>query len=236
MTSLALRTLAMLTMLADHLGHACHEMLPEPAYIAMRLAGRLAMPIFCFLIAEGFFHTRDLKRYAGRLLLFALVSEIPYDWFMSSGETLVRWSGQNVFFTLLLGLLAIWLCDMFALRNRTWLSLFGVLACAALAQLAQTDYGMFGVLFIFVFYCFRDRPKEKHFAFAGACLLLGLYNYLTSPNSSLTWPIILASAAAAVIPIWLYNGRKGKGGKALQIAFYVFYPAHLLLITLFVHL
>jgi len=230
-SSLALRILAVLSMIIDHLGYACGQagLLPEPVVIGMRLVGRLAMPIFCLLIAEGLFHTRDVRIYAGRLLLFGLISEIPFDLFCTNGQRFVRWDGQNVFFTLFLGLAAIWLCDRFMLRGRYVLALLGVLSCAMMAELAHTDYGMFGVLFIFVFYCFRDQPKTKCLAFAGVCLLMGCMKWIS--GSSLVWSVTMAGAAAAVIPIWLYNGRKGKSGHALQIAFYVFYPLHLLLIA-----
>ena len=235
MSSLVLRAIALLTMLTDHLGYALYGVLPEPVYLGMRLVGRLAMPIFCFLVAEGLFHTRSASRYAFRLLLFGLLSEVPFDWFCSHGTRLFSWEGQNIFFTLFLGLLAIWLYDRFALHGHYLLSLLAVLFCAALSELIRSDYGMFGVLFIFVFYSFRDRPRAKYLTFIGVCLLLGLHAYVTARNPDLNWAISLCCASLAAWPLFLYNGRKGKGGKKLQMAFYAFYPAHLLLITLFVH-
>ena len=232
MSSLALRILAVTSMLIDHLGFALHGILPEPITMGMRLAGRLAMPIYCFLIAEGFFYTRGVARYAGRLLLFGLISEIPYDICFSRGKIYVDWSHQNVFFTLLLGLFAIWLCDHFTKQGQSVLSLISVLACAALAQLAQTDYGMFGVMLIFVCYCFRPTPKARGLAIAIVCVLMGFVSYLIYSSVDMVWAITLASAAVSVIPISLYNGSKGKGGKKLQLAFYAFYPLHLTLIAL----
>ncbi len=235
MSSLALRVLAIVTMLIDHVGYALepvaagHAQL-KAAVTVMRLIGRIAMPIFCFLIAEGYFHTRDVRRYAGRLLLFALVSEIPFDLFGTSGAQWFRWSNQNVFFTLLLGLLAIHLFDTFALRNRRVLALVSLLGCAALAVLFETDYNMFGVLFVFIFYCFRTQPVPKAAAFCVASVLLGLFHYLS--GGSLSFALILACAAFAIIPILLYNGQRGRGGKVLQFIFYAFYPAHLTLIVL----
>ena len=242
MSSLVLRTLAILTMLTDHLGVAYGwsllDPLSDPVYIGMRLIGRLAMPIFCFLIAEGLFHTRSASRYAGRLLLFAFLAEIPFDWCFSQGARLFDWEGQNVFFTLFLGLLAIWLYDRFALKGQYLLSLMSLLLCAFLAELIRSDYGMFGVLFVFVFYCFRDRPVPRTWAFAGVCLLMGVNYYLTARWPDPVSAVLMCCAAAAALPIWLYNGQKGRigkkdrGGRVLQIAFYAFYPVHLTLIAL----
>ncbi|MCL2747780.1 MAG: conjugal transfer protein TraX [Oscillospiraceae bacterium] len=231
MTSRSLRLLAVLSMLVDHVGYALAGTGAVPEYVttAMRLVGRLAMPIYCFLIAEGFFHTKHVGKYAGRLLMFAILSEIPFDLFCSGGRMYVNMGSQNVLFTLFLGLLAIWLCDRFALRGWYPLSLLGVLACAAVAQLAQTDYGMYGVLLIFVCYCFRDRPSLRGLCIVGVCVLMGAARLLESPNT--TWPLVISCGAVAAVPIWLYNGRRGKGGRVMQIAFYAFYPLHLLLIT-----
>jgi len=237
---MALRTLAILSMLSDHLGFALYGALPEPVCVGMRLAGRLAMPIFCFLIAEGLFHTRSVSRYAGRLLLFGVISEIPFDLCFSRGAAAFNWGEQNVFFTLFLGLLAIYLCDRFALRGQYGLSLLAVLLCAFLAELIRADYGMFGVLFIFVFYIFRASPKARMWVFAAVCLLLGLYYWFTppapfDPPKDPVWAVTLCCAAFAALPVWLYNGKKGRGGRAAQIAFYAFYPVHLLLIALFAY-
>ena len=234
MTSMALRSLALVTMLVDHLGYALGPvLLGDTAYLGMRLVGRLAMPIFCFLIAEGFFHTKSVGRYAGRLLLFGLVSEIPYDLFCTNGGSYFDFTQQNVYFTLLLGLTAIWLFDFFAGRNLKPLSLLAVFACAAAAQLALTDYGMFGVALVFVCYCFRDNRNVRCVAIVVTCLLMGASRFLDPLNGS-TWPIVIACAAVAAIPIYLYNGQPGRRGKGAQLAFYAFYPLHLLLITLII--
>ena len=96
LNSLHLKLLAVVTMLIDHMGFTLF-----PHAVWMRAVGRLAFPIFCFLIAEGCAHTHDKKRYAGRLLLFAVLSELPFN-LMCSGQW-ISWNYQNVLWTLLIG-------------------------------------------------------------------------------------------------------------------------------------
>lgn len=229
MSSLALKLLAIISMAVDHAGYALYPVLPPSVYDAMRLIGRLAMPIFCFLIAEGYFHTRDVRRYSGRLFLFALLSEVPYDLLNTRGASLLEFSAQNVFFTLAAALAAIWLYDTFAERNQPVPALLSLLACAALCEIFQTDYGAFGVLFVFVFYRFRGQKTARATAFLVCVTVFFLYELLVR-DVGLRWSLALACAALAIIPISLYNGEKGYGSRVTQLFFYAFYPAHLLIL------
>jgi len=104
--------------------------------------GRLAFPIFAFLAVEGYFHTRSFKRYALRMLLFAVLSEVPFD--LMYGGTVFYPVHQNVIWTLLLGLLGIRLMEAARAKGKRWLY---VLTCAAvvvlgfaLGTLGMVDY------------------------------------------------------------------------------------------------
>lgn len=243
-------------------------------YYALRLVGRLGFPIFCFLLVEGFGRTRDVKKYALRLGLFALISEIPFN-LAISGEYFDT-GHQNVFFTLLIGLLA--LCAFRLIENweqkgtlavlRMALIVTGVVSAVAglliclplqngngitalcilavvvvtllvyglkkglrrvqticacltalglfmiLAELLRTDYGGMGVLTISAIYLFR---KHKLAAITAGCVVLTVMS------------VIEITSFFALIPVALYNGKRGL---KMKYFFYAFYPAHLLLLYL----
>ncbi len=171
--------------------------------LLIRFIGRPAFPIFCFLLAEGFCHTHDVKKYAVRLGIFALVSEIPFD--LALWNQVPDWRYQNVFFTLLIGLLALALVRRYG--TNMVLKVLILAAGAVLAELLHTDYGAFGVLFIGILYLLRDNRKLQCAVGAACCL----------------WEL---TAPLAFLLIWRYNGERGRQPRWL---FYWFYPAHLLL-------
>lgn len=201
-----LKWIAMATMLIDHVGAVL-----IPQLVELRIIGRLAFPIYCFLLVEGAVHTSNWKKYLGRLLAFAVISEVPFD--LALRGRLVDVTAQNVFFTLSFGLLAVILFQQ--LKNRT-LAWGAALLLVLGAEFLQTDYGGGGVIMILVFYLFREQVLIK-----AAALIMeitvgfgGLENY----------------AVFALAPILCYNGKKGPDG--LKYLFYVFYPAHLLVLYL----
>ena len=223
-----LKWIAILSMLIDHAAAVLIEQgrwVVEPYRpglvpdILLRLLGRLAFPIFCFLLVEGYLHTRSRAKFLTRLLLFGLVSELPFD--LAFSRRLFDWGAQNVYFTLALGLLAMLLWDRITrgdFRGCGWLRRLGALlslaAMAFLAWLFKTDYGAYGVLLIAALYLFR-RMEWLRYLGAGAVLLCcNLMEAAALPDFAL---------------FHAYNGERGRQPKYL---FYVFYPAHLLCLVL----
>ena len=198
MTGFQLKRLAMLAMTADHIGAVFFPEIP-----LLRWIGRLAMPVLCFFIGEGLRHTRSPRRYLLRLTGFALLSELPFDLAFYGG---IEWGHQNVYFTLALGLLALW-----AIQSRGMEGWLLALTAALAAELLGCDYGMYGVLLILLLDRFhRARSKQL----AGAALLnLAFFGLQTQTLSLIALPLL-----------WLYNGKRGRDDRRL---FYLYYPAHL---------
>ena len=150
----ALHILAMTLMLMDHLWAT---LLPAQEWLTC--AGRLAFPIFAFMAVEGYFHTRSFQKYALRMLVFAVLSEIPFD--LMYGGTWFYPVHQNVIWTLLLGLLGIRLTEAVRRKEKRWafLLVFVLMAFAgmALGTLGMVDYYGAGVLTVLIFYIFRGR-------------------------------------------------------------------------------
>ncbi len=261
MNTYQLKIIAIVAMLIDHIA----AILISPytnywLYVSCRTVGRLAFPIFAFLIVEGFYHTSNVRNYLMRLGAFAVLSEIPYDlafyhsnfgidiitdirgMFVSSesfASMLDRLSiGQNVFFTLFLGLALITFMDLtqekynqnnkkdIAISNTIY-GLLTVVFCLA-AYLLKTDYGIAGILIFIAFYLFRGSNLLlviSIFVISGT-LLSDSMNFFRTGNF---YDIISVFATFAVIPIAFYNGEKGK---SVKYFFYLFYPVHLLCLYL----
>ena len=202
-------------------------------------AGRLAFPIFAFMAVEGYFHTHSFRKYALRLALFAVLSEVPFD--LMYGGTWFYPVHQNVIWTLLLGLLGIHLMETVRKKQKTWLylltALLVVLIGTVLGTLSMVDYYGTGVLTIFIFYFFRGR---KWWCLAGQ--LLALYWVNVQLLGGLLYPVHIFGmefeicqqglALLALLPIWLYRGRQGYHSKPFQYACYAFYPVHMLILVL----
>ena len=181
--------------------------------IMRKVLGRLAFPVFCFLLVEGFEKTRSRSRYALRMLLFALISEIPFDLLFSLKP--IDWKSQNVIFTLLLGFLTMWGMEWIEVKSRDletqWgLQILLVMATGFLAEKISCDYGASGILAIGLFFIFRKNRSLQ--------LLLGCGSFFWE------WP-----ACFSCIPLSFYNGERGM---KLKYVFYAFYPVHLLLLYL----
>lgn len=232
LTSNMLRTIAVLLMLSDHIWATAMSFGDWMTYI-----GRMAFPIFAFQIAEGFVHTKSFKKYALRLLGFAIVTEIPFNFFYSS--RFFNPYHQNVLFTLLLGLLAIKVIDGIK-KDRSGkniaLSVLYLLLILLASVIGFVDYGHLGMLTVVMFYLMRDFPFAWLGQLVGMILLnITFFEGLVFPVEILGKTFEIPSqgfAVFALIPIWLYGGRKGKSSKALQYGFYAFYPVHMIVLYL----
>lgn len=232
-----LKLIACITMLIDHIGVVivmnCFENATGATkgvfldlYELFRIIGRLAFPIFCFLLAEGSIHTRSPARYGLRLTICALLSELPYDIALWGRIT---WQHQNVMVTLLLGF-----CALEAMKRCSGLALKLLITVPfmVLAEFAGGDYGAEGIMLVVLFALTRNT-EHRHLA-----QVLGMW-FIFSPSHAmfLNWigrfSITTQEwAVLAILPIALYDGRKVTKSKTVQWAFYLFYPVHLLLLYL----
>ena len=213
-----LKVIAVVTMLIDHIGAVLLSMY-QPAlktlftlfgreysvYLIFRDIGRVAFPIFCFLLLEGFLHTHDRFRYGMNLFIFSLISEIP--WNLMFTNTL-RYEKQNVFFTLFLGYLAF--CAIEHFQAKQTMQLFCILGLLAVSVFLKADYGWRGYIFLLIMYYMRnDKPGQ---AILGSC-----------------WLYYEWRACFAFLSINMYNVERGFiRGKAAKYFFYWFYPVHII--------
>ena len=253
LTGNSLKVIAVLTMVIDHLCKIVLQWLLSNYWGAMvdngqmsweqfqqidnfirfdlQSIGTIAFPLFCFLLAEGFQHTRNRKKYVGLMLVFALISEIPFDIGFFSRYSLMEgtfpfyWEYQNVFFTLFLGLLTLVCLEKLSCKSEirtekiksVILQVICVAALAFVAELIRCDYGMQGILFIAAFYVCRNHRIYQ--------VLLFLLAYMGATGNQPPLCTLLAC-----LLILLYNGKRGK--LKLKYFFYVFYPAHILVLYL----
>lgn len=227
LSALDLKLLAMAAMLVDHMGY-----LLFPTAMWMRYVGRLAFPIFAFQIAEGWYRTHNREKYTLRLLICAVVSEVPFD--LAFSGTPVDAGYQNVLWTFCIAAAALWAMEAMR-RLQIPLPLAALCASAAgylLGEALQSDYFGPGVLLVLAFALCRGRSGGR----IGELAAMVMVNGRLLPSASMTvWgmelPVQLL-ATAALLPIWLYRGRQGPHGPWLRWAWYGFYPAHLLVLWL----
>ncbi len=202
-------------------------------HLWLTYVGRIAFPLFAFELVQGYMHTHDLRRYAKRILLLAVLSEIPFD--MVAGASFFYIWHQNVAWTLLAGLGAYCCADHLLAKetaaSRRVLYLLGLVGTVLLPCLLMTDYGAEGVLLILLFWFTRKGGAVNYliqvvvmfvmwqFVFCGRTLLIGSFVFQTQ-----------CFALCALPLIWLYNGKHGTRNKALQYAAYAFYPVHLFIL------
>ena len=233
-TSFSLHLMAMLFMLCDHLWGTI-----VPGNDWLTCIGRVCFPIYAFLLVEGYFHTSNLKKYVKRLLLFAVISEIPFNLAMAS--SVVYPFHQNVLWSFLIALGLIH-CNEKAKasekrRIRIAVGTFTILAGYLLGLITMVDYYHAGILMVLTFYFFHHR---NWWDYVGQLLCLGYINL--ELLGGFGYEVVLFGetvfltrqglALLALIPIWLYKGKQGYHSKWWKYFCYAFYPVHLLILGL----
>ena len=243
MSSFIIKIIAIISMLFDHtndvfIGHLS----------VFNLIGRIAFPLFSFQLVVGYTYTHNIKKYISRMFIFALISQIPYSIFIYIYTG--TYFELNIFFTLATSLIC-----MYVLSSKNiniYLKLLYISICLIIAYYLKFDYSIFGILyplFIFVFYPFQEKFGKNRFSlsennkntnknsiikllfFIAGTLALSIVKYIKLiPLISTSWfiELVLFTFIPAIIMIF-FNGKKGP---SLKYIFYIFYPAHLLLLEL----
>lgn len=205
LTSFHLKVIGIAAMLCDHIGVV---FLPELTFL--RIIGRISFPIFAFLLVEGYFHTKSIPKYMSRLLLMAFISEVPYDLVMFG--RIVDFRRQNVFFTLFLGILMLYL---FETRSGNITKIISLVLVLLASEAVISDYNSSGLIMILGFYVYHERTWMRGItnAYINIQVIGGIQSYGT----------------LALIPIGFYNGRQGPGYQRL---FYASYPVLLIVLLI----
>jgi len=209
-----LKITAMLSMLCDHIGYVLvpWDVSPEyqGLYYILRIIGRIAFPLFCFMLVEGFSYTHNRKKYMARLAVFAVISEIPFD--LAFEDSIVSWNSQNVMWTLLTGFIVMYGIEKY--EDKVLAKMLVLVCGCMLAFFMHTDYSYMGVLIIAILYICRHDKKR-------GLLLMGI---LLAVQGSLE-----AFAVLSIPLMLLYNPGKNEV-HIPKYFFYIFYPAHLVIL------
>lgn len=254
MTSFTMKIIAIIAMTLDHfvftIGQAgliniFNMSMHSSAQIIeiMGDVGRLAFPLFAFMIAEGSRKTHNIKKYAGRLAIFAIISE-PFFYFAHNYKASVTFKDfllnlaelrlENVFFTLAISVFAIYICQIIKSKSpEKWKYWFIpiMLAFGLIASFFNMDYSIYGVILIMALYVCRSRKASIIVIILWSIIVYGIGGLI---GSELCWPQIQSvlcrtvGAALSCLPIWFYNGKRGRNTKWL---FYIYYPAHLFILA-----
>lgn len=237
-----IKYIAIFAMLLDHIAIG---FLPanSPVGVAMRFVGRITGPVMCAFIAEGFRYSRDINKYILRLCLFALLSWAPFVYF-AKGLLPIIWNGTKwsvvpatgVIYTLLLGLCSIRVYearDRYGFLHPLWLR--GGLLFLILYLSQYGDWSYYGVSMCLIFHIFRDFPGKMWSCYGVIVFFCMLDKYFSSMSKGNLWWVNLSEIGMLLVPIllgMLYNGQAGKNTFFNKWFFYVFYPAHLILLGL----
>lgn len=229
----AIKYIAMFTMLLNHIGNIFLSF-GSPLWMLFINIGYFTAITMCYFLVEGYGYTRSKRRYALRLGLFALLSELPYCLAFSTGSAL-RFTGMNMMFTLLLCFFIILVLDklqspalkLAAVAGLTLISLF-------------SDWGVFAPMFTVLFVWAKSDKRRIELSFILSMLFFGLYQYVgfsgalsTGKNIANTLAGMAGIALSGICIVYLYNGQRARRGRGFfKWFFYIFYPAHLLILGL----
>lgn len=231
-TSMSLHIMAMIFMLCDHLWGTI-----VPGNDWLTCIGRIAFPIFAFMIVEGYFHTSNLKKYVRRLLLFAFLSEIPFN--LAMGSRVFYPVHQNVLWSFLIAIGFIYWNEKARMTGKVWKQILvgvcTVILGYIIGLITMVDFYHAGILTVLVFYFFRQK---KWWSYLGQFVflwyinaeMLGGFGYELQLGGNTYFLARQSLALLALIPIWMYRGKQGYHSKWLQYVYYAFYPLHLLIL------
>ena len=215
LTAFSLRLLALMAMLTDHVGLALFPGIP-----ALRAVGRVSFVLYCFLLTEGFVYTRSRRAYLGRLVLFAVLSEVPFDLFLFA--QVFQPLEQNVFFSLALALCALQAIE-YGTPRQPMLTAAALLGLCLAALLMRVSYAWLGILLCMCFYAYRENPLRRAVSVMAVEALYAATLFMG--GESLSWSLMQLFSLGALLPIALYNGKRGN--RALRGVFYAAYPLSL---------
>lgn len=223
LTGAELKYIAIAAMFIDH---AASLFVPSDTvwYIVLRFIGRITAPVMCFFITEGYHYTRDLRKYFGRLAVFAVISQFAYN--LKNEESLFVFRQGSMIATLFLCLLAVHVINHDRLQTGLKLPLLLLIAWAA----GYCDWGAEAVVYCCVFELARESRKTQIAGFCIAAAVFKLIPFLSMLAENRELAKMSAIGLGIYLPAALllcYNGEKG-GGKCTKWVFYIFYPAHLL--------
>lgn len=217
LTSFLLKTIGIISMAFDHAGISILG-----NFSFFNLIGRLAFPLFAFQSTEGYIHTKNFKKHIMKLLLFACISQIPFMLFLSTFSNDIF--SLNVLFTFVLGLLAIYLYDK---SSNKFLGFLFVLILGIIAQFLKTDYGIYGIFLMFIFYVLKN--KKALMLLSSTILMILFYGsyIIRFPNVKVIYFLYMIFSCLSLFFIGFYNTKEGPKAKYL---FYIFYPLHLIIL------
>lgn len=246
LTSFQLKIIAIIAMTLDHAAKVLPHIIPSILTYIMPMFGRLTFPIFAFLIAEGCRKTRNMPKYIGRLALFAIISEVFYGLAMTRGviilsanhilSYMLTFNYKNVFVTLALGAVSIYIFQILKLHKVKWLVWFTVPALIVfmfLASFSKSNYEALGVLLIFACYFFNEKRSQLIVIIIWSIMFYlgwaswGGNGFIWSRSLIIENSIFCVFSCLSVIFLHFYDGKRGI---SFKWAFYIYYPAHLLLL------